>query len=269
MRRETRSALVSTVTILSILLGICVTSYRLAHLSALPLTSADKLIIGLGIGLFVVSLFDFWRGHIRRGLVLTVVRFLITGAVAVHLDVPLAEAGILPNYALSKMRVAVTHEQKLQASMLVLTFVDHSPALSLLTESPRRIVFEKRCTLVESEYEAHVAHALPAIAPYFAHHLAACKASAASRSEAAALYLAATRLVSHLPSALIASAVAAADGNNEIARSLVVRAIASKNEHARACLLVATSQRHSARSVPVYMQNAVFESAALKLCSTS
>ncbi|GAC1312659.1 MAG: hypothetical protein NVS2B3_01570 [Vulcanimicrobiaceae bacterium] len=54
------------------------------------------------------------------------------------------------------------------------------------TEGPREIVVEHRCSALEAEYEAHVAGKLPALEPYLARYVNACRESSRRRRDLSA-----------------------------------------------------------------------------------
>lgn len=161
--------------LLACVVGIPGIAVRLGHLRDLPLSATDDIGIGLGIGLFVASMLDFWSARIRRGLAISVLRLALTGCVALHVDVPIALPAILHTYADAQMRVAVSTQDKVRASLTVLAIIDRSPLLSLIAMTPSQLVDGGYCPLFVAEYDRHVARTLPAISPYFAKGLRACR----------------------------------------------------------------------------------------------
>lgn len=155
--------------------GIPGIAFRLMHLGDFPLSPIDEIAMGLGIGLFVASVLDFWNERVRRGLAISVLRLALTGCVALHVDVPIAVPTLLKTYAEHNMNAAISSQDKVRASLTVLAVIDHSQLLSLVTMSPQQIVDDRFCGVYVSEYERHVARALPAIVPYFARGLRACR----------------------------------------------------------------------------------------------
>lgn len=161
--------------LLAFAVGIPGIVFRLAHRGDLRLSIVDEVAVGLGCGLFVASLVDFWHERIRRGLATTVLRLVLTGCVALHVDVPIALPTILETYANEQMHAAVSVRDRVRASLTVLAVIDRSPLLFMVTMSPHQIVDGGHCRVFVSEYDRHVARALPAIVPYFAGGLKACR----------------------------------------------------------------------------------------------
>ena len=174
---QSKKRMASLLTFGTLALGLPGIAFRLAHLSAIPLPWIDRCAVACGVGLFAAALYDFAHGRIRRGTLACAMRFLLTICVAVRLDVPLAMPTLTHWYAAEQMREAITPEQRLHASLVVLSLVDGSPLVTLLASTPREIVAARRCPTLEAEYDTHVLRRLPALEPFLQRYLMACRRS--------------------------------------------------------------------------------------------